>query len=417
MLRRFAIRGFKSLENVELVLPRLVVLAGPNAAGKSNLLDAIQMLARAGTERTLAEALSAPIRGFPTEAFTLPQGGLQALLARPSASFELEADLEIEPLRRNGKGSDRIRYRVKIEIDPDAGVLRVADEYLTALDRHWEPKGKARIEREGDALVLRRAAGSGAPRHEPLRLGHTLLSDARHSGPSYPMFDMVRSELRHWRTYYLDPQTAMRTARPPREVADIDVHGEQLAPLLYGLKTRDKPAFSAVRRALRATVPAISNLDVDLDTKRGTLDIQVEQDGTLFSSRVVSEGTLRVLALCTIAVTAAGGLVAFEEPENGVQPQRLDRIAELLMSAARRGSAQIILTTHSPGFVAAMLERARSGKEDVGLFGAARDGRATIIRPIRDPGVWSDPALDELLKEPDEQDKLAALARRGWLDL
>jgi predicted ATPase len=49
MLPRLAIRGFKSLEDIELQLPPLAVLAGPNAAGKSNMLDAIQMLARAGT--------------------------------------------------------------------------------------------------------------------------------------------------------------------------------------------------------------------------------------------------------------------------------------------------------------------------------------------------------------------------------
>jgi predicted ATPase len=415
VLRRFAIRGFKSLESVELQLPRLAVFAGPNAAGKSNLLDAIQMLSRVGTERTLAEALSDPIRGFPTEAFTLPPGGLPELLAQPRAMLALEADLEITDAKDGSP--ERVRYKVEIEVDPDAGSLRVADEYLSALDRGWKPKGKPRIEREGSHLILRHARGSGRPPNEPLGLGHTLLSDARHSGTSYPLFDSVRGEFRRWRAYYLDPLTAMRAAQPPREVPDIDVRGENLAPFLYGLKTRDPKAFDAVRRSLRAAVPAVSDLEVDLDTKRGTLDIQIKQDGTLFSSRVVSEGTLRVLGLCAIAVTASGGIVAFEEPENGVQPQRLDRIADLLTSAARRASAQVILTTHSPGFIAAMLERARPEGQDIGLFGVARDGRTTVIRPIRDPGVWSEPALDELLTEPDEHDKIAALARRGWLDL
>ncbi|HEV3095476.1 MAG TPA: AAA family ATPase [Solirubrobacteraceae bacterium] len=416
MLRRFTIRGFKSLESAELELPRLAVFAGPNAAGKSNILDAIQLLARVGTQRTLAEAFAPPIRGFPTEAFTLPAGGLRELLAQSKATLDLEADLEIPAERLDGP-PERVRYKVSIEIDPDAGALTVAGEYLTALDRHWEPKGKARIEREGDHLTLRRARGSGRPQNEVRGLGHTLLSDARHSGPSYPLFDLVRRELRQWRAYYLDPLTAMRAAQPPREVPDIGVHGENLAPFLYGLKTRHPKAFEAVRRSLRSAVPAIGGLDVDLDTKRGTLDIQIEQDGTLFSSRIVSEGTLRVLALCAIAVTASGGIVAFEEPENGVQPQRLDRIAELLTSAGRRGSAQIVLTTHSPDFIAAMLERARPEGDEVGLFGVARAGRTTTIRPIPDPGVWTEPALNELLGEPDDHDKIAALARRGWLDL
>jgi aerobic-type carbon monoxide dehydrogenase small subunit (CoxS/CutS family) len=57
MLKRLHVRGFTSLGDVQLELPRLAVLFGPNAAGESNLLDAIQALSRIGTERTLADAL------------------------------------------------------------------------------------------------------------------------------------------------------------------------------------------------------------------------------------------------------------------------------------------------------------------------------------------------------------------------
>lgn len=416
VLRRIEIKGFKSLVDVQLELPRLAVFAGPNAAGKSNLLDAFQMLARAGTQRTLADALAPPIRGFPAEAFTFPPGGLRELLSQPSAAFSFEADVELG--QSNGKPRERARYRVGVEIDPDAGVLSLGHEHLTRATKDWRSKDNPRIETADNEILVRRSAGGGRPAHEPLGSNHTWLSDARLSGPSYPLFDALRTEFQHWRTYYLDPGTAMRAAAPPREVNDIGVNGEHLAPFLYGLKTRDTAAFKAVRRALKSVIPAIGRLDVELDTSRGTLDIQIEQDGTLFSSRVVSEGTLRVLALCAIAVTARSGLVAFEEPENGVQPQRLDRIAELLASVTRRGSAQLVVTTHSPGFVAAILERAReAGETDIGLFSVGRRGNATVVRPLRDFGLWEDKAVDELLREPGEPDRIAALVRRGWLDV
>ncbi len=415
VLQRIAIKGFKSLVNVELELPPLVVLAGPNASGKSNVLDAIQMLARSGTQRTLADALGPPIRGFPAEAFTLPSGGLPALMAQPTASFSIEADLAVGHAG-NGNAVERIRYRVGIDIDPDEGVLSLADEYLTRLTKDRQPKDTPRIEVAGSELILRRSGGGGRPPHEQLGANHTLLSDARLSGSSYPLFDVVRDELRLWRTYYLDPQTAMRAEAPPREVADIGVRGEHVAPFLHGLKTRSPQAFAAVARSLKSIVPAIDALDVSLDTKRGTLDLQITQDGTTFSSRVVSEGTLRVLALCAIAVTATSGLFAFEEPENGVQPQRLDRIAELLASAAQRGRGQIVVTTHSPGFVAAILSRAQD-QRDVGLFSVSRDGRSTVIKQMKDFGLWHETAVAELLNEPDDYDKVSALVRRGWLDL
>ncbi len=49
----------------------------------------------------------------------------------------------------------------------------------------------------------------------PYKRNHTLLSDTRLSGNLYPLFDRVRQELRTWRTYYLDPQDAMREAVGP----------------------------------------------------------------------------------------------------------------------------------------------------------------------------------------------------------
>jgi hypothetical protein len=246
-------------------------------------------------------ALAPPIRGFPAELYTLPVDGLPGLLRQSSATLSLEADLELGSGAGNGS-VERVRYRVSVEIDPDPGSLAVADEYLTRLSAAWEPRDTARIERAGKQLVLRRLRGR--PAHEPLRANHTKLSDAHLSGAPWRLFDLTREELRLWRTYYLDPASAMRAATPPREVADIGVRGEHIAPFLYGLKSRRPKLFQAVRRALRSVIPAVGSLDVDLDAKRGTLDIQIEQDGTVFSSRIVSEGTLRVLALCAIAVTA-----------------------------------------------------------------------------------------------------------------
>lgn len=137
----------------------------------------------------------------------------------------------------------------------------------------------------------------------------------------------------------------------------------------------------------------------------------------MFSSRVISEGTLRVLALRAIAVTAdRSGLIAFEEPENGVSLQRIDRIAGLVVSLVHRGAAQLIVTTQSPSFAAAVLDQSRAGSADVGRFACGRDGAATTIRRISDPGLFVDGALDELLAEPSERDRVEAVLRRGWLD-
>ena len=52
MLTRVHIDGYQSFHDVEVRLAPLAVMFGPNAAGKSNLLDALQPLAKLGTSRT-----------------------------------------------------------------------------------------------------------------------------------------------------------------------------------------------------------------------------------------------------------------------------------------------------------------------------------------------------------------------------
>lgn len=373
MIKKLSVCNFKSLAKVELELPRLTVLFGPNAAGKSNLLDAVQALSRIGTLRTLSDALAEPIRGYPIEAFSFPSGGLPELLASRTARFQLEADLEV--------ARDSYRYRVAIEIEPASGRLSVADEYLAQLGSRGEPRGKAAIEKVGSELYIRRKSKPAHPRQEPVGLNHSIVSDPRLGGVEYRALERTRQELSGWRTYYLDPRVAMRAAQPPSDVRDIGVLGGEIAPFLYRLRAEDPRHFQAVSRTLRSLIPSVEDVNVDLDTRRGTLDITVRQGGVDYSSRIASEGTLRVLALCAIAVNPWGGpLLAFEEPENGVHPRRLKLIAQLLCSLATDQGRQVIVTTHSPLFCDAVLERARSRPDEVSLFNVRRDGQVTVVQ-------------------------------------
>jgi predicted ATPase len=410
MLTSLTIRGFKSLNDVTVRFPRMTVLFGPNAAGKSNLLDAIQALSRIGTQRTLADALSEPIRGYPIEAFSFPSGGLAELLSMSSAQFSLEADL--------ARDREAYRYRVHVEITPGSGALSVADEYLSALAKDGSTKGTAAIELVETNLRVRRKSESGKPRYEPLRQNYAILSDPRLGRPLYPAIERVRSELSDWRTYYLDPRVAMRAAQPPSDVRDIGVLGGEIAPFLYRLRAEHEKHFGALSRTLRSIVPSVEDLTVDLDRRRGTLDLLIRQGGVDYSSRIVSEGTLRVLALCAIAVNPWGGsLLAFEEPENGVHPRRLELIAQLLLSLALDQGRQVVVTTHSPLFCDAVLRGARSKPSEVGLFNVHRSGHATAVRPFDVAGpLFTDPEIAKALTSGTEDGLFESLLLRGMLD-
>ncbi len=411
MLTKLHVKGFKSLTDLTIEFPRLTVLFGPNAAGKSNILEAAQMLAQIGTSRTLADAFGAQmIRGYPLEAFRFPEGGLPLLLGQRTARMSLEADLDVQ--------SEGLRYRVGVQVRPGSGSLAVFDEYLTRLSKAGKPMHSPVIERVGRQLRVRRARQE-RPRHEPLGINYALLSDRRLSGAGYEWIDRCRQQFEGWRVYYLDPRIAMRIPRPPAEVRDIGVLGQDVAPYLYRLKAERTKWFDAVRRTLRSLIPAVEDLNVDLDERRGTLDIEVQQDGHGVSSRIISEGTLRVLALCAIAANPwAGGLIAFEEPENGVHARRLELIAHLLTSlAVEQQQRQVIVTTHSAAFCGAMLRATQDCRDKLAMLNVSHGRAGTEVQPFEFAnGLFEDAELASGLSAPTEDGVFEGLMLRGLLD-
>ncbi len=183
MLKRIHIKGYKSLSDIEVKLKPLTVLFGPNAAGKSNLLDALQLLSKLGTSRTLKEAFDPSYRGKPLESFTIGEKGIKGLLREERLLFSFEADLhlsnvvveavnrQIREMRRSGSENGTtergklpvpvrerdLRYRIQIEMLPKSGILRVADEYLAALNSKGLPMGQRKpfLERQNQKIHLR----------------------------------------------------------------------------------------------------------------------------------------------------------------------------------------------------------------------------------------------------------------------
>jgi len=410
LLSQLTVKGFKSLDEVSVKFPRLTVLFGPNTAGKSNLLDAVQALSRIGTSRTLSDALSEPIRGYPVEAFAFPKGGLAELLSMKRSYFELEAFLDA--------GKNRYRYRVQVEIQLESGGLAVKDEYLTTLTARGESKGNPSIERVADQVRIRRKSKPANPRKEPVGLNYSILSDPRLGGAEYRAIEVIREELSGWRVYYLDPRVAMRTSKPPTDVRDIGVLGTDIAPFLYRLRAEKPKHFEMIKRTLRSLIPSIDDLVVDLDKRRGTLDIHIQQNEKQFSSRIISEGTLRVLALCAIVVNPwSGSLLAFEEPENGVHPRRLELIVQLLASLAIEQKRQVIVTTHSPLFCDAALKLSRPHSADIALMNVRRGANGTEVRPFDVSGpLFKDQEIAKALTSGTEDGLFESLMIRGMLD-
>ena len=375
MLKRIHVRGYKSLADVEVDLEELTVVLGPNAAGKSNFLDALQLVSKLATSRTLKEAFEPPYRGKPLESFQLGGDGLRGLVAQERLRFTIEADLQISDavadavntqileLRRPAAGSASrepalkytrvrerdLRYRIEVELLPQrGGLLRVADEYLAALNRRGQPtrKRKPFIERQGERFHLRRE-GQAHPTYHDRFLDHSILSMPLYK-PHHPHVAAARQEFESWQFFYFEPRERMRALNPVKEVRHIGLMGEELAAFLNTLRIGNPAQFRNIEKALHLLVPQIDGIGVEVNDF-GEVELSVKEDGVSIPARVLSEGTLRLLGL--LALTGAGetpALVGFEEPENGVHPRRIELIAELLRTRIRVGGTQYIVTTHSP---------------------------------------------------------------------
>ena len=107
---------------------------------------------------------------------------------------------------------------------------------------------------------------------------------------------------------------------------------------------------------LSSFLPGYTELEVkdDKANKQFVFNLK-NSEGKSFSSRVLSEGTLRLLVLCVLLYDEKfQGLLCFEEPENGIHPYRIKAMVQLLRLLSTDFEddddllRQIIVNTHSP---------------------------------------------------------------------
>jgi len=401
MLKRIKIQGYKSLVDLEVHLEPLSLLFGPNAAGKSNFLDALQLLSRIATSRTLKDAFELPYRGKPLESFTFGDNGIKGLLSQETAAFSIEVDVElsnsvVEAVNRQirdmkkSKPADGIeeretknqsvvrekdfRYRIEIEILPKSGILRVADEYLAALNTKGEISRKRSpfLEKVQKRLHLR-MEGQAHPTYYERYLDHSILSSPLYP-PHYPHLVAMRQELSRWFFFYFEPRERMRARTSVKEVHHIGYMGEELASFLNTLRALDEPQFKAVEKALRMIIPSVTKIDVGVNDL-GEVELKLVEGKTPIPARILSEGTLRVLGLLALGgAKDPPSLIGFEEPENGIHPRRIRMVADLLKNRTLTGETQLIVTTHSP-----ILPEMFSNEN---LFVCRKEQRRTIIEPF-----------------------------------
>ena len=385
MITYLEINGFKTFQEFKIELAPFVIIAGTNGSGKSNLFDALRLLSRIA-ETDLKTAFNEQ-RGDAGELFTLFPDG--STINTMSFVIEMLVDKKI----KDSWGGEetlkytRLRYELEIERRKDERQLErlyVLKEQLTTIkvdddkwekkyillnQEHWRPKVKTgkrgipyistNFEANANRIQLHQDGKGGLKQSPAGIIEQTILSSV--NSVEFPHALAAKQEMRNWHFLQLNPEELRKPS--PRLAKDvISEDGSNLAAALFRIKSDDKFALKDISRELTNLLPAFLSVEVDEDLSRDQYVVKLKtEDKRVFSSKVLSEGTLRLLALCTIKYdNKFTGVLNFEEPENGVHPYRLEFVVNLLKEittdftqdeAKYLPLRQVITNTHSPKFV------------------------------------------------------------------
>ena len=416
MLTRLHVSGFKNLVGVDLHLGAFTCVVGANGAGKSNLFDAIRFLSALANHTFLEAANSVRDQHSRTAQI---RDLFHHVGSRYSDNMKFVAEMIVpgsatDDLGQEAKASITfLRYTLELayrESDNSLapGELEIVKEELVHVAqrdaaRHlpfphsakdWRKsvvQGQRRaryfISTEGEghnrAIKLHQDGGSsGRPLSRPAaNLPRTVLSAA--NATESPTVLTARREMEAWQLVQLEPG-AMRQPDEFVSPTHMGTDGRHLAATLYRLASsaeqcehngnRAAPgtglhpsapngenlrAYSQIANRLGELIDDVHGIHVDIDEKRELLTLYVrDRDGTRHPARALSDGTLRFLALAVLeSDPKMQGVLCLEEPENGIHPERIPAILELLMDIAvdtqqsvgiENPLRQVIVNTHSP---------------------------------------------------------------------
>ncbi|PMD94697.1 ATPase [Siphonobacter sp. BAB-5405] len=392
MITYLKIDGFKSFQDFEMTFTPFTVIAGTNASGKSNLFDALQLLSRLA-ETDLKTAFNEQ-RGNASELFTQLEGEWFA------SEMKFEAHMLVNRTVKDRWGGQvdlkytRLHYILhikKIQNNKGYDDIVVSYEQLENLKHNEDKWVKEHIElkyreawrpkvdkgRRGTPYIMtdyvndfpriivpQDGTPGGNKKTFPANYAsQTVLSSI--SSVDFPHVYAAKEEMRSWKFLQLNPEDLREPSRQELGLTDIITSsGKNLAAALYRIKLSDEYSLKEISRKLNNILPNLVAVEVYDDKANRQYIIKVKgEDGREFSSRVLSEGTLRLLTLCILQFDEEyTGLLCFEEPENGIHPFRIRAMANLLKDLSTDFSEtgnplrQVIINTHSPVLVGQLIQ-------------------------------------------------------------
>ena len=357
-IKQIRVDGYKNLINCEVNLGDFSVLVGPNNSGKSNLLEALQMI---GGICFLSEKLRKKI----FEGLTPPNRQsswichLKKYHRRPltiGLSFEMNI----------GKAEWLVDYEVKIK---SAGAKSDKGGFISERLSAKSPSNRpgpltAYIERDGNAFKV-----YGKQKAKAIQRDISALTAIR---SVYPEFKGLPKELSHFvkyiqivgftRIYALWPD-GLRMSVDDEEESMGGMHITHFNPLqaIDKIKTKGKKEYELFKEAvcdildlegLNFIVKTVGDNDSSVEEKGNTKRFRLCTARALGSESAdiseFSDGTFAVIGILSALMSEEYPIPLFcvEELENCLHPAALERLTNFLRENAYRWP--VLITTHSP---------------------------------------------------------------------
>ncbi|MDF0552276.1 AAA family ATPase [Kamptonema sp. UHCC 0994] len=329
-------------EEEEIELQPLNVLIGPNASGKSNLIEAIGIL------KALPTDLVAPIRQGGGISDFLWKGGkdipiakIEAILDYPEGLMPLQYQISFTTI--NGQ-----KLEVVDEIVQDISPIRLE---FKPLFYFRDRQGSTVINVKDESNRERRIR---TIRREDILTDQSILSQ-RKDPEQYPEISYLGkmfSEISLYRNWQTGKDSVARKAQQ----TDLPEHplledGSNLGLVLNNLQYQlgSRQIIESLKKFYSAAE------EISIKIYGGTVQIFIRETGSSqpIPATRLSDGALRYLFLMALLLDPTPpSVICIEEPEIGLHPDILPTIAEMLIEASQR--TQLIVTTHSHALVSTL---------------------------------------------------------------
>jgi len=338
-ITRIQLENWRNFRNVDVQLSDRNFMIGPNACGKSNLLDAVRFV------KDIAD----------------PDGGLQKALDERNG---------IEKIRFISARYPQTNVKISFELE-DSEVSTTWKYSLELRNRTTFPKqtevAREQVWKDG---VLRGNWPGKEDEKDPLRLTQTRLEQVVANRDFRPIAECFSSV----NYLHLVPQLIRYPQVFSGQILRNDPFGQHFLERLVNTPEKTRNArLRKIEEALKVAVPQLSHLNVSWD-KMGIPHIEARYDhwrphGARQTEEQFSDGTLRLVGLLW-TVMEQDDILLLEEPELSLHAEIVSRLPALIHRITRKKQKQLFISTHS----SALLSDRSISAEEILLLSPTDDG-------------------------------------------